>query len=208
VTRGNEKDYLRRWRKDVKPESLTWGKVITGDAFVHKCTQYAPSRPRVLEFGFGYNRILKSFHRLSFSYQSYVGVDVSTQNCEQAQSMANASNTFVCGDFNSIQLDEEFDLCMSSLTLKHQYPDCQQALTNAYRHLSIRGVLIADFIEGSDVVWEKHSTYVRHYTQQELSALCAVAGFNFVRFDYVTHAGDGIEKTRLLLVAAKQGGQS
>lgn len=198
-------NYLKRWTRDTPPESLTWGKMITGDEFVRKCMQHGPMRPRVLEFGFGYNRILMSFHRLTFAYQSYVGIDISPHFLEQAQQLANDSNRFICANFDTATIPEEFDLCVSSLTLKHQWPDCQAALNNACRHLSRRGALIADFIDGSDIVWERHSTYVRHYTQGELRTMCATAGFQGVKFDSVTHSGDGIEKTRLLLVATKQG---
>src|SRR5205809_5948452 len=72
----------RRWLTAEPDTDLTWGRLITGDAFVRKVIEYAKptTETSILEIGPGYGRLLETWLRLEVPFKKYVGVDLSPTN--------------------------------------------------------------------------------------------------------------------------------
>ncbi len=71
-----------RWRQARPTDGLTWGRTVTGDAFIERVESYAAFSPetRVLEIGPGYGRLLRACLGRGTPFQSYTMVDLSEDN--------------------------------------------------------------------------------------------------------------------------------
>lgn len=218
-----ENKFLNRW-KECKPDTLlTWGRKLTGDAFVKICEKYASfsSHKSILELGPGYGRILSSLISKNIPFQSYTGVDISSNNIQDLKNSFSLDKiNFVQGEFSTIQLKEYFDIVLSSLTLKHQYPTFTDAIKNISKYVKKDGLFIFDLLENKEITpsnvgvdkliefgpafstWEETGAFVSFYTTEEVSTLLHHLQLELVAFDHVVHWQDTGE--RLVVVARKQ----
>jgi SAM-dependent methyltransferase len=152
-----------RWR-DANPEQgLTWGRIVTGDAFVEKVIAYAAPGPttRILEVGPGYGRLLSSLLTSGAGFAAYHGVDLSARNVASLRESFPAANiSFQVADVESADFDgAPYDLMYSSLTFKHLYPSFEAALANIARQMSPGGMVIFDVREDEDASrWQRLSS--------------------------------------------------
>src|SRR6185295_16411982 len=195
-----------RWRATAPGPELTWGKELSGDAFVDRALAhhaFGPDRT-VLEVGPGYGRILRSCLERSVPFHRWVGLDLSAENVQHLrQEFPDPRVEFVEGDAESARVDTPVDTVISSLTFKHIYPSFEVALRNVARQLSERGLVLFDLIEGTRRYfhWDE-ITYVREYSREDVEDLLARTPLELVGFDTVAHDRQHV---RLLVVAATAG---
>jgi SAM-dependent methyltransferase len=198
-----------RWRTSQPNVGLTWGKELSGDAFIRKVSSYEGFDPAsaVLEVGPGYGRLAEAALRLEVPFRRWVGVDVAEVSVRKFnERFPEEPVEAVLGDIESISLDEEFGTAVSSLTLKHLYPDCERALRNVAAHLADGGRVFFDLIEGDRQFFERIDgvTFIRQYTRDEVPGLLERASLLLETLDEVDHDDDP-EHRRLLVVARKAG---
>jgi SAM-dependent methyltransferase len=193
-----------RWREASPTSNLTWDTELTGDAFINKVAATGAFGPDtdVLEIGPGYGRLLRACLDAGVGFRSYVGVDLSAENVAHLEDRFGTDTiSFVNADVETVELDTDIDLVLSSLTLKHLYPSCERALANVSSRLRPGGRLAFDLIEGERRRWEHDNvTYIRSYSREEIREILGRIGFSDVSFDEVTHCPG---RTRMLVVARR-----
>lgn len=196
---SNPDQYKERWINVGPQPGLTWGRWVSGHAFVRKASDYGVFGGAVLEVGPGYGRLIDAVLELEIPFRHWVGVDLSAQNVAALQKKY--AGEFVQGDIETIERDERFDGGLSSLTFKHLAPDFVAALTNVGRHLVDGGRFAFDLLEGSDqTVEQEKGNFLRWYERDEVEELVTRSGLELVGFDEVEHEPD---TTRLLVVCKK-----
>jgi SAM-dependent methyltransferase len=203
VRPGNWRRSRIRWRRGEDPAGLTWGEVLTGDAFAAKIERDFDPAKDVLELGPGYGRITKSC--ANFPFRSYTGVDISRRNIELLKAeYRDPRFRFIVGDFETMPIPGgPFGLVYSSLTFKHIYPTFAAAVENVAKYMLRGGVIAFDLIEGTSPGYfekEDNVTYIRQYTREEVAKILDELGFGGLEFDYVEHMPG---RSRLLVTAYK-----
>lgn len=160
----------------------------------------------ILELGFGYNRLLDSLLKLDFPFKYYSGIDISEFNVDNAWRISISPRIrFILGDFNEVEFDETYDLVISSLTLKHQYPSFEQTLNNIKNYMNENAIIIFDLLEGDSEKnrWEvknEYQNYLAFYSREEILNVLQATGFGLIKFDYVFHQ---LSIRRLLVIAQR-----
>ena len=196
-----------RWRASQPDERLTWGKPVSGTAFVRAADGYGAFGPdrAVLEIGPGYGRLVEAALEEGLPFRRWLGVDLSEDTVSRFNDRFAADPvTAVVGDVASLELAERFDSMLSSLTFKHLYPTFERALCVITGHLKPGGLTVFDLMEGDRRFFERHDqkTYIRQYTRAEATELVGKAGLEMVALDTVDHDNDPRHR-RLLVVARK-----
>jgi SAM-dependent methyltransferase len=123
-----------RWRHVAPDPDLTWGRELTGNAFVERAQSYGTYGPdkTIVEIGPGYGRLLSSCIELGLDFDSYVGVDLSAANVRHLEDrFADREGVrFIEADVEAVQLPAPADTVLSSLTFKHLFPSFELALSN------------------------------------------------------------------------------
>jgi SAM-dependent methyltransferase len=110
----------RTWRKALPGPNLTWGKELTGEAFVSKVEAYASfgEETIVLEVGPGYGRLLRSFLAPGIPFKDYYAPDISERNIEYlSKQFPRPDIHFMWADIEEVSLPFRLDVGFSSLTL-------------------------------------------------------------------------------------------
>lgn len=193
-----------RWREASPTSNLTWDEDLTGDAFIAKVASHGgfSQDADVLEIGPGYGRLLRACLDAGVQFRTYLGVDLSAENVGHlTESLGNDAIEFLHADIETVALEREVSLVISSLTLKHLYPSFERALANISRSVRPGGRLVFDLIEGKGCRWEHdRATYIRSYTRDEVREILGRIGLTGVSFDEVEHCPG---RTRLLVVATR-----
>jgi SAM-dependent methyltransferase len=193
-----------RWRESSPTSNLTWDVELTGDAFIEKVVATGAFGPEadVLEIGPGYGRLHRACLDAGVRFRSYVGVDLSAENVAHlTERFGSDTVSFINADIESVELDHDVDLVLSSLTLKHLYPSCERALANVSSRLRPGGRLVFDLIEGERRWWEHDNvTYIRSYSREEIREILGRIGFTDISFDEVVHCPG---RTRMLVIARR-----
>jgi SAM-dependent methyltransferase len=194
-----------RWRRTQPSANLTWGKQLSGDRFVMAAAQWNAFGPErsILEIGPGYGRLLDSCLRLGLEFNSYLAVDISPSNVEWLkQQFRQPKTAFVVGDIESIVLESNIDVVLSSLTFKHLFPTFEKPIRNIAGFVKPGGLFVFDLREGTTRFFESadNVTYIRCYTKPEVRNILDRAGIELLSFDQVEH--DPLHR-RLLVVARK-----
>ncbi len=197
-----------RWRETTPNIGLTWGMELSAVPFITAVEKHGGFRaggadgPRVLEIGPGYGRLVGGAIDAGVPFVRWTGLDLSEKNVAHLTSKFSADRTrFLQGDAMDADLDEPWDLLVSSLTIKHIYPSFEPALENLLRFAAPEALIIVDLIEGSGSMFEDNQvTYIRRYSKPELTEMMERLGLKDVAFDSVVHA-KGYE--RLLLIARR-----
>jgi SAM-dependent methyltransferase len=196
-----------RWAGDEQDLDLTWGFELPGGPFVAKLTEHGlldEATPLdVLEIGPGYGRLLMALREAGAPVASFTGLDLSAARIARlGERFGDERTSFVAGDV--VELDDagRYDLCISSLTFKHLFPDFERAATRIHAALRPGGCLAIDLVEGRMQQFQHdHSeTFIRAYSRDETEALLQRAGYASVTFDVVLHA-PGYD--RLLTIARR-----
>ena len=199
---------VKRWEEEGPNKGLTWGKILTGDAFINLAKKYDifSSEKSILELGPGYGRNLKSILAKKIPFKFYTGVDISNENIEfLKKEFANKNIDFVKGDFANVVLDKKFDIVISSAVLKHQYPTFFKALKNIAQFVCKDGLFFFDLRENLNSfvernrddllklgpeksVWEEGTeTFVGFYTKSEVIIMLTELNQELITFDSVVH---------------------
>jgi hypothetical protein len=173
-----------RWREDEQAEGLTWGRLMTGDSLwdIYQRAHEFRKSDRIVEFGPGYGRLIKTALQRNVMFDSFIGVDLSPARVLQlTREFADDSRlAFAEGDVNTWRANGLIDAVLCSSTFEHLYPDCRQALLNLRAQLAEGAWLFIDFIE-SDRAGSAFDidgrTYIRSYTREELSSLFSACGY-------------------------------
>jgi len=196
-------DPLKRWKDSSPNAGITYGLTLNGDAFVELAAKYkafAENRT-ILELGPGYGRILASILSKGIKFKSYLGVDISKLTIKYLQSkFGNPAKGihFIEGDFARVDFGSKYDVVLSSITLKHQYPTFEQALKHVCEYLNKDAILFFDLIENKNnnlksegipakSVWYDGNTYVAYYTRAEIEEILKRLQLSLIGFDYVIH---------------------
>lgn len=134
-----------RWARAEPDNNLTWGRRLTGDAFIRAVRAHYGFSPKttVLEIGPGYGRLLRSLLDQQVPFGRYYGVDLSLRNRDWlAQQFADSRVTFLHANAESVVLPERWDVAISSLTMKHMYPNFEKVLA----HLAVQANPSAKFV--------------------------------------------------------------
>jgi SAM-dependent methyltransferase len=198
----------RRWSTVDPDVGLTFGRSLTGDAFIAKAAEagaFGAGR-NVLEIGPGYGRLLDAALRQGAEFERWIGVDISPKNVAYLRERFGHDPrlTFINSDAETVTLDAEVDTILSSLTLKHLYPSFEAALSHNASHLRPSGMIVIDLIEGSRRYFEDDGeTYIRWYTRDEVREVFEGGGCEVTRFGLVEHDPD---HRRLLVVGQRAAG--
>jgi SAM-dependent methyltransferase len=206
----------RRWRDAMPTSGLTWGRPLSGDAFIAKAAGYGAFGPdrAVLEVGPGYGRLLRSALDLRTPFSGWCGIDISPANIEHLRrSFDDPRVSFVHGDIEELSVPGQFDVLVSSLTLKHLYPSFEAALASVVPRLSRGATLCFDLIEstlidralGKERYFVDDEIFLRRYRRQEICDILDTVGLQLVAFDTVVMDP---EFPRLFVVARKPDGRS
>lgn len=191
-----------RWSRAEPTVDLTWGKRLSGDAFIAKAAQYAGFSPdkTILEIGPGYGRLLRSCLDARIPFARYCAVDLSPGNCEYLTRMFDSPDIrIIHADAESVLLDSRIDIVMSSLTFKHLFPTFESTLANLSRQANPGAVFVFDLKEGAQEYFEPDGvTFIREYTKHEVVTILERVGLRLRAFDTVKHAAGF---ARLLVVA-------
>jgi SAM-dependent methyltransferase len=194
-----------RWRAAQPDTDLTWGRELSGDAFVEQVARLDGFDPdtRILEIGPGYGRLLQACLDRDAPFAEYLGLDISATNVEHLhRRFSDPRVAFAVGDAESAVLEGRYDLVISSLVLKHLYPTFERALRNCATQLAPAALVCFDLIEGSDSFFEQDQvTYIRWYTRAEVREILERAGLELVEFGVVRHD----QTHERLFVAARKG---
>jgi SAM-dependent methyltransferase len=196
-----------RWRRSRPDAGLTWGRELSGAAFVRKAAEYGAFGPDhvVLEVGPGYGRLVRAALDEEVAFKRWVGLDLSAGTVESFNERFHEDPVeAVLGDAETARLGPEFDVLLSSLTFKHIYPTFGRALSNLQDQLRPGGLAIFDLIEGEREYFQRQDgvTYIRHYSRDEAADLVSQAAMKLVTFDAVDHDDDPAHR-RLLVVARR-----
>ncbi len=194
-----------RWRTVEPDAGLTWGRQISGDAFISKVSERGGFGPavRILEIGPGYGRLLRACLTLNMSFAEYLGLDISPSNVEYLQrQFTDARVQFMLGDAEKTALDRPFDLLISSLVFKHLYPTFEETLRNCATALVPGALTCFDLIEGAHSLFEDDGlTYIKTYERPQVTAILDRTGFDLEAFDSVEHDESHV---RLLVVGRRR----
>lgn len=225
---------LERWKNCIPNGYLTWGRMVTGNAFVDLAQKYCSfsSEKSIMDLGPGYGRLLASIISKNIPFKNYTGVDISQKNIEMLKDHFKMENiNFIQGSFSNVVLPSKYDIVISSLVLKHQYPTFYDSLKNILKFVNNDGILFFDLIENKELnesknlmdllelgpsqhelhesrsqselsPWKKGpDTHVARYTKKDLSLLLENLSLNILSFDKVIHDNESGE--RLVVVAKK-----
>jgi len=187
-----------RWRGTEMDEGLTWGTIWDGSAFVNatvKRVSFTPSTS-ILEIGPGYGRLLDQILKEGLPFQSYLGLDLSQGRIHRLREKYQDDKRvkFLLGDVETFKLDQRFDLCISSATFAHLYPDCGIALRNIERHLKPGGYLMFDVApkpepsNGPYGCWQDDThTYGCAYAPSDIKRLVAGTRLSDLTSEHILH---------------------
>jgi SAM-dependent methyltransferase len=195
-----------RWSSASPDEELTFGRALTGDAFVAKAELSGAfgDGKTVVEIGPGYGRLLDAALRRGVPFARWVGVDLSPHNVAHLRERFGVDGRceFVNEDAERVALDGPADTVLSSLTLKHIYPSFEATLANLARQLNRGATIVIDLIEGERRYFQDDArTYIRWYTPDEVTGIFGRCGCQVTAFDRVEHDPDHV---RLLVVGRPQ----
>jgi len=199
------------WSSSQPTGTLTWGKVITGDAFAEAAARYGLFAPEhsILEIGPGYGRVLRACLDRSLPFAQYVGLDISEENLGHLRDTFDDPRvSFVHGAAETHAFDQRFDAVLSSLVFKHMYPSFADGLANVVAHANpgcrfcfdLAESTAIDRLRGRQRMFIDNDLYVRRYSRQEVRDMLAAAGLELEAFDEVVHTP---RYRRLLVVARK-----
>jgi SAM-dependent methyltransferase len=192
----------RRWTQAAPDVELTFGRSLTGDAFVAKAAEYGAfgEGRTIVEIGPGYGRLADAAQRAGVEFGRWIGVDLSRNNVDHLRGRFgfDARFEFVNADAESVELSGEADTLISSLTLKHFHPSFEVALANIAGRMDAGGTIVIDLIEGDRRYFEDDAeTYIRWYRRDEVESIFERCGCEVTAFDAVQHDPD---HRRLLVV--------
>jgi SAM-dependent methyltransferase len=195
----------RRWARAEPDVGLTFGRPMSGDAFLAKAEENgAFGRGKVvLEIGPGYGRLLEAAIRRGAAFGRWIGVDLSARNVEHLRRRFGDDGRaeFVNADAETVALDGPVDTIVSSLTLKHLYPSFEAALAHVAGSARSGATIVVDVIEGERRYFQDDATtYIRWYRRDEVEEIFARCGCEVTRFDYVHHDAD---HRRLIVVGRR-----
>ena len=202
----------QRWVSATPGIGLTWGRKLSGEAFVDKAlsnVSLSEASP-ILELGPGYGRITKAFLGRGLPFERYLAVDLSQNVVEHLRSeILDSRVEFRQGEIEDLRGSGQFELIWSALTFKHIYPSIEKALASLAECLAPNGRVIFDLIEGQKRYFEPDGdTFIRHYSREEVTSFLQSAGLELIAFDSVQHDPESIESCRLLAVAGPITGDS
>lgn len=185
-----------RWRDDEDDNSLTWGVRWTGDAFIDLVCRNASfdETTKIIEIGPGYGRLLDTLLERGLPFASYLGIELSRERVARLRQKyaADPRIQFTCDDVETFQLEEPRDVCFSSSTMMHLFPNFDRALSNLRRNLKIGGVVCFDVTEGGSGgrFQDDGVTFGRTYSRPELRAAFDGNNFGKLFMDTVVHGAD------------------
>lgn len=195
----------RRWKEAHPDKELSWGRDISGNAFIEKVASFKAfdEGKIILEVGPGYGRLLKAILESSTPFAGYYGLDISENNVRfLRQAYGSESIGFIQADAETCALDIGYDVYLSSLTMKHLFPTFERALANIARFANEGCMFFFDLIEGEEKYFElDKATYIKAYTRDEVDRILESVRLKRLSFDTVAHDP---EYTRLLVVAEKR----
>ena len=193
-----------RWSSAKPTNDLTWGRQISGNAFIGKAAEHIgfSTEKSILEIGPGYGRLLRACLEMSIPFSNYYAVELSPINCSYLVTAFNLPNVHIINaDAESVDLQCRADIVLSSLTFKHLSPTFEGVLANISRQIPPSAIIAFDLIEGAGQHFEADGvTFIHIYSKDEVMAILERVGLSLVAFDTVRHDADHV---RMLVVAAK-----
>ncbi len=205
----SNKDRSRiRWLGNEQDELLTWGVRWRGDSFVDELTAHCPIQPEwsILEIGPGYGRILRTFQNRNIRFIHYLGLDLNVDRTGKLQKELGKHNiSFLHGDVETLDIPERFNLCISSATFSHLFPDFSAAVINIRKHLKPPGWLVFDVSPGKFSGFISEGTaYGRDYESEEITNILTRCGYDSPDISTVRHGMDAHgNPVELVFVATK-----
>jgi trans-aconitate methyltransferase len=135
-------------RQQASPGGGSWpGTLYLWDIFqrLHRFR----AADRVVEFGPGYGRLIKTAIERKIPCESFIGVDLSQTCVVQLTTEFETDRrfTFVEGDVNTWTASGQIDVVLCSSTFEHLYPDCRRALLNLRAQLASGTSVFIDFVK-------------------------------------------------------------
>ena len=193
-----------RWRGADPTKNLTWGVEVPGKPFIDKVAERGGfgEGKTIVEIGPGYGRLLAAALESGVPFGRWLGVDLSSANVAHLRERFDDPRVeFVNDDAETVELPEQADTLISSLTFKHMFPSFEGPLANLARQLREGGQAMIDLIEGERRYFEPDGvTYIRWYSREEVEEILVRCGLEPAGFDEVRHLPT---ITRLLFIARK-----
>ncbi len=202
-----------RWKGESSPEDLTWGKRMDAESLwdIYQAEHRFTADTAILEIGPGYGRLLQTALKRKLAFSSYIGVDLSASSIAKLRGKFVSKNIrLIVGDVNLWQGSAKFQAILCSVTFDFLFPDCRVALANLASQIDADGTIMIDFVpsEVSSGVFEPDGTYLRKYTQSELTGLFDEAGLKIHKFvNCPLGEAKGKKIERVVVVATRGDGQ-
>lgn len=169
-----------RWRRDEPADSLTWGRLMTGDTFIDFMERnglHLDNPTAYLEVGPGYGRILRTLRERWAMVRKYSGIELSEARVTQLSTeYPRPRFRFYAGSAETLKGTSDHDVLFCSSTFEHLYPDFTAALRNLRGWMKPRGRVFVDFV-CADCRMQTSSAgfgngaFVRTYSLDELRRL-------------------------------------
>ena len=188
--------------------------IVDGSAFIAETIKrfVFSSDTRVLEIGPGYGRLLDEILARKIPFKAYVAVELSSDRVNKLKEKYKDDDriSVVNGDVETFSHTSPFDICLSSSTFSHLFPNFMTAIGNISKSLVIGAQLHFDVSEGHSGGFQQDGrTYGRCYSVEELQEFKDSGGvFGDVSVERITHGKDALDEdvTMLHVSMIKQGG--
>jgi len=207
---GHDAEFLwetsrKRWKGADPDRGLTWGRAVSGEAFIDKVVEHGgfEGLPTVLELGPGYGRLPRAIQAKAIGFSQYLGIDISETNVKYLrQEFPSDKMQFIRADAETCSLDITFDTFIASLVMKHLFPTFEACLGNLARFANPGSRFFFDLLEGDRQFFEDDGvTFIHHYTREGVQGILRKVGLDLAVYDLVEHDP---EHVRLLVVAQKR----
>jgi len=195
-------DPYRRWKGESEVEGLTWGVRLGGQPVLEALRDLGftiESEHVMLEIGPGYGRTSDLIQRQG-TFKRYYLVEINAERVEMLQVRYSLDPRVVVLHQNADELilPEPCDRGLSTLTVKHFYPDFTRSFFRLRRQISPQGLFAFDLHPLEDDFYTFGKASVRHYAPETFLTLLELLGFTMIRHGAVRHDSNHVRQIFLV----------
>jgi SAM-dependent methyltransferase len=195
-------DPYRRWKVESEVEGLTWGVHLEGQPILETLRDLdftIESEHVMLEIGPGYGRTSDLIQRQGTFKRCYL-VEINAERAEMFRVRYSRDPRVVVLHQNADELilPESFDRGLSTLTVKHFYPDFTKSFFRLRRQISSQGLFVFDLHPLTDDFYTFGKAVVRYYAPETFLTLLELLGFTVIRQGTVRHDSNHVRQMFLI----------
>lgn len=188
------------WVNNDGKEIRSYDKILDADLIVQTLMLkgYLVKGIKILELGFGYNRLLKSLKKFLDRFE-YTGIDINPKLVNEAQ-LEYPEHRFLVKDILKDEIKaDNIDFIISLVTFKHLYPDfgcCLKNITGNFKLLGFDLPLIhyAKFVQPEVLNFDTY--YNKSYSVPEVEGILRREKYEIVDCFPIIHSLELIKEER------------